>query len=345
MTLLAIESSCDDCAAAVLSLDAQILSNIVYTQTTEHEEFGGVVPEVAARSHVKKIAYVVDQALKSSNQKPKDITHIAVTTHPGLIGSLLVGAMFAKGFAQANGCKIIGINHLEGHLLAGSNNPDFPTGENYVALIVSGGHTALYLKSANKFEILGETRDDAAGEAFDKVGKMLGLGYPAGKIIDEMAEFGDDSAYDFPRALKDKNTYDYSFSGLKTSVRYLIRDLEASLENSNQKTSQKISKAIKQNICASMRKAVVEALLRKALLACKNLKINNVVFGGGVVANSLLRQEAQKLADKNQIKLFLPERKYCTDNAVMIALAGLKKFKEGKESNLFELKVSSSSSD
>lgn len=345
--VLAIESSCDDCAAAVLTMDGTVLSNVIYTQIEEHAPFGGVVPEVAARSHLEKISVVVSQALDEAagSGHPRQcgdssefkITKVAVTTHPGLVGALLVGAMFAKGFAQAQGCEIIGINHLEGHLMAGSNLDAFPSSP-YIALIVSGGHTALYKIGGDgrdplHHELLGDTRDDAAGEAFDKVAKMLGLGYPGGKVVDELAQIGDATRFKFPRALRGKETLDFSFSGLKTSVRYLIRDLE--------KEHGCIDAQTRNDICAGMREAVADILIRKSVQACKREGIRFLVLGGGVAANSLLRDRASKLAADEGIEAFVPPRKYCTDNAVMIGLAGIARFKRGESSDLFALGVSS----
>lgn len=330
-TILAIETSCDDCAAAIVSVEGQVHANVVYTQNVEHERFGGVVPEVAARSHLEKIAWVVKKAFEEAQIFPEDIEYVAVTTHPGLVGSLLVGAMFAKGFAQSIGCQIIAVNHLEGHLLAGSNEKKFPKNR-HVALIVSGGHSALYLVEESGYKLLGETLDDAAGEAFDKVGKMLGLGYPAGKKIDEIANGGDAKRFEFPRALKDKSTYDYSFSGLKTSVRYKLRDL--------QNSGVALDEVLKKDICASMRQAVVDALLRKAFLACKRLKVYSLVLGGGVAANSLLRFQAMAEGKKFGISVFVPKVEYCTDNAVMIGLSAIGKIKQGAFSELSSLGVS-----
>lgn len=353
MLLLAIESSCDDCAAAILTMDGTVLSNVIYTQIDEHAPFGGVVPEIAARSHLEKISIVVSQAIRDAglsqpgsasltgfagNPSGLKIDKVAVTTHPGLVGALLVGAMFARGFAQARGCEIIGINHLEGHLMAGSNQPEYPSFP-YIALIVSGGHTALYNVDEDddfgiQYKLLGDTRDDAAGEAFDKVAKMLGLGYPGGKVVDELAEKGNPERFKFPRALRGKDTLDFSFSGLKTSVRYLIRDLEKEFGS-------RLDEETRNDICAGMREAVADILIRKSVQACKKEGIRKLVLGGGVAANSLLRDRASKLLAEEGIQAFIPPRQFCTDNAVMIGLAGIARFKRGETSDLFSMSVSS----
>jgi len=311
MLVLGIESSCDDTAAAVLEDGTKILSSVISDQNTIHSIYGGVVPELAGRCHIETIDRVIIQSLELSGVSLEEIDLFAVTIGPGLVTSLLVGINTAKALAYALQKPIVGVNHLEGHLLAIflQEPVKFP----FVALTVSGGHTDLYrVNGFGDYVILGRTRDDAAGEAFDKVAKMLKLGYPGGPIIEKKARLGNPSAYLFPRAFLNKDSLDFSFSGLKTSVRNVIlkRDELSEFILSDE------------DIAASFQDAVLDVLSSKLVLACKKEKINRVVVTGGVAANQALRQRVIKESEKNGLDCFFPKPLYCTDNAAMIACAG-----------------------
>ena len=311
MLVLGIESSCDDTAAAVLKDGTKILSSVISDQNTIHSIYGGVVPELAGRCHIETIDRVIIQSLELSGVSLEEIDLFAVTIGPGLVTSLLVGINTAKALAYALQKPIVGVNHLEGHLLAIflQEPVKFP----FVALTVSGGHTDLYrVNGFGEYVILGRTRDDAAGEAFDKVAKMLKLGYPGGPIIEKKARLGNPSAYLFPRAFLNKDSLDFSFSGLKTSVRNVIlkRDELSEFILSDE------------DIAASFQDAVLDVLSSKLVLACKKEKINRVVVTGGVAANQALRQRVIKESEKNGLDCFFPKPVYCTDNAAMIACAG-----------------------
>ena len=311
MLVLGIESSCDDTAAAVLEDGTKILSSVISDQNTIHSIYGGVVPELAGRCHIETIDRVIIQSLELSGVSLEEIDLFAVTIGPGLVTSLLVGINTAKALAYALQKPIVGVNHLEGHLLAIflQEPVKFP----FIALTVSGGHTDLYrVNGFGDYVILGRTRDDAAGEAFDKVAKMLKLGYPGGPIIEKKARLGNPSAYLFPRAFLNKDSLDFSFSGLKTSVRNVIlkRDELSEFILSDE------------DIAASFQDAVLDVLSSKLVLACKKEKINRVVVTGGVAANQALRQRVIKESEKNSLDCFFPKPLYCTDNAAMIACAG-----------------------
>ena len=324
--VLAIETSCDDSAVAILNTSGEVCAELISSQTVAHAPYGGVVPEIASRQHLSHIASLVQEALDKAKLQPTDVQAVAVTFAPGLIGSLLVGVHFAKGFAQGLSIPIIGIHHMEGHLMAGSGEDDFPKPP-FITLIVSGGHSALYLCDGNfRFTTLGETRDDAAGEAFDKIGKILGLGYPAGPRIDALAQTGDAHRFTLPVALKANATLDYSFSGLKTAARLLIEE--------QRKETGEIDAQTLSDICACLQTVIVEALLSKAILACQRHQINHLVLGGGVSANTLLRSEAKKRGEANGIVVHLPPKAHCMDNAVMIARAALRRLKLQEQSSL-----------
>lgn len=314
--LLAIESSCDDFAAAILNSDGVVVSQFVQSQLI-HNEYGGVVPELASREHLASIDRVVMTCFHEAGLTPRDIDAVAVTHGPGLIGSLLVGTQFAKGFAIAQNLPLVGVHHVEGHLLAGLGEPDFLQFP-FIGLIVSGGHTGLYLVEETHITQLSETRDDAAGEAFDKAAKMLGFGYPGGPIIDRLAEQGDASRFDFPIALRSWQTLEFSFSGVKTAFRKEVQNLSQHGPLAEQDVA---------DLCASLRKAVVEALLDKAILACRTKQIPRLLLGGGVACNRLLRKEAQERALVQDIALYLTPPKWCTDNAAMIGKAALRRMK------------------
>lgn len=316
MKILGIETSCDETAAAIIEVKNgkfKILSNIVSSQIDIHRKYGGVVPEVAARNHVINIIPVIDQAFDEAKIKPEKIDQIAATTGPGLITALIVGAQAAKTLAYAWKKPIVSINHLKAHLYANwLNNKKikFPA----IALIVSGGHTELILlTSKNKFKKIGQTIDDAAGEAFDKVAKLLDIGYPGGPIISKLALDGDPEAYEFPRPmLKDKN-FNFSFSGLKTSVLYTVQKLKA----------KQINKQTKANLCASFQQAAVDVLVEKTVRAALTYNAKTIMLSGGVAANQLLRETLQKRTKGLKKDFLMPERHLCTDNAVMIAVASV----------------------
>ncbi len=309
--ILGIETSCDDTAAAVIA-GSTLRSNIVSSQHEIHADYGGIVPELASRNHERYIGPVVQQALDEAEIDPSELDGIAVTYGPGLPGALLVGLSFAKSFGYAAGCPVWGINHLEGHVYsphidgAGPNAP-------YLCLIVSGGHTQLvHVKEDFSYTTLGQTRDDAAGEAFDKVAQMLNLGYPGGPAIDRQAAQGTPTFHDFPRSHFDDLSF--SFSGLKTSVLYFLRDLpddeRAAFLNDHQA-----------DLCASFQQAVVDVLVDAVRRSVDQTKVHDVAVVGGVSANRQLRTDLQRLADDMGIRLHLPDLAYCTDNAAMIATA------------------------
>lgn len=315
MNILGIESSCDDTAAAVLS-DGKILSNVIASQTV-HEQFGGVVPELASRAHNKTIWATVDQAMETSGLSMPDIDAIAVAKGPGLMGSLLVGLGFAKGLSLSWDKPLIGVNHIDAHMYANfiEHEEVFP----FVALIVSGGHTRL-VQVTQPFEhaVLGKTRDDAAGEAFDKIGKMLNLPYPAGPYVDHNAKQGNPEFADFPRAMAKKGL-DFSFSGLKTSVLYYLRDQEQSFIDEHL-----------DDLCASVSAAISDVLVIKLRRAIRKTGVKHVMVAGGVSANSMLREKVQAMAKKESVNLMIPAMEYCTDNAAMIAKVGEMKAQMGQ---------------
>lgn len=314
--ILGIESSCDDTSASVCK-DGKIKSNIIANQEV-HGKYGGVVPELASRAHQQNIIPVVDTALKEAGMHKSEISAVAFTRGPGLLGSLLVGVSFAKSFALAQNIPLIDINHMQAHILAhfiDDPKPSFP----FLCLTVSGGHTQIVLvEDYFKMKVLGQTLDDAAGEAFDKSAKILGLPYPGGPLIDKYAKLGDPKAFAFPEPrIKD---LDFSFSGLKTSILYKIRD-EVS----------KNERFIEENLhdlCASIQDRIVTILLNKVKRAVKQYEIMNIAVAGGVSANSGLREGLQNLGDKKGWNVFIPKFEYCTDNAAMIAIAGYYKYLE-----------------
>jgi N6-L-threonylcarbamoyladenine synthase len=311
MLILGIESSCDDTAAAVLDGDS-ILANVLTSQDCIHKKFGGVVPELASRKHLQAIHPVVETALLQAGKKLSDIELIAATRGPGLIGSLLVGYTYSKALSYVRNIPFIGVDHMAGHILSiflDQPKPLFP----YIALIVSGGTSSLYLaKSYHEFLLLGRTRDDAAGEAFDKVAKLLGLPYPGGPQIAGKAQNGDRRSVHFPRAWLDDNSLDFSFSGVKTAV----------LNYCNQQ-AQKGNALRVENICASFQEAVVDVLVEKTIAAAKQNGIATVVIGGGVSSNVRLRELFSERCKSEGFLFYAPQPIYCTDNAAMIAFAGL----------------------
>ena len=326
MRILAIETSCDDSAAAVLAGGA-VRSSVVASQDDVHHRYGGVVPELASRSHIRNIVPVIEDALARAQLTVNDIDAVAATYGPGLVGSLLVGLSTAKAIAFARQLPFVGVNHLEGHLLSVQieGQTPFP----YVALLVSGGHTSLYYaEDWGCYRLLGATRDDAAGEAFDKVAKTMGLGYPGGRVIDELARQGDSKAIRFPRARlkpgRDGVRFDFSFSGLKTAVWQYVREHPIA------------SQAAAADIAASFQEAVVDMLLDTTLAAARSVRCTQLVIAGGVAANSRLRQRAQAAAAERGAPLSIPPLRYCTDNAAMIAVAARRRLERG-ESDAFSV--------
>lgn len=322
MLVLGIETSCDETAASVVRDGRVALSDVVSSQIEVHKRWGGVVPELASRNHVVQVLPVVDEALTKAGVTLADLDVIAVTTGPGLIGALLVGLQAAKALAWAAGKPLVGVNHLEGHLLAirlleGAPEPPF------LGLVVSGGHTSLYsVENFSTYKLIGSTRDDAAGEAYDKVAKMLGLPYPGGVQIDKLAHDGDPKAIHFPRANIKNGELDFSFSGLKTSV---LTHLHKHPEPKGQELA---------DLCASFQEAVADPLTRKAIKAAKRFGHSQLVLCGGVAANSRLRALAAERAVDARLNLFLPPVKLCTDNGAMIAVAGTHAFLRGERADL-----------
>ena len=306
MKILAIESSCDETAAAVVEDGRTILSNIVASQVEEHKLYGGVVPEIASRSHAEAIVGVVDEAIKSADCTLDDIDAVAVTYAPGLIGALLVGVNFAKGLSLATGKPLIPVHHLRSHI-ASNYISDKELKPPFLCLVVSGGHSHIVeVRDYTDMKVIGRTRDDAAGEAFDKAARAMGIPYPGGVELDKIAEDGDDNAYPMPRPKVDGSPYDFSFSGLKTAVINLIHNKE-----------QKGESYSIPDVCASYRKAVVGCLVDNFLLAAEDLGYTKLVIAGGVSANTLLRRELSKRCE-GKYALYMPERSLCGDNGAMV---------------------------
>lgn len=324
--VLAIETSCDDTSVAVVDDTRTVRALCAASQDAVHAPFGGVVPEIASRNHTLHLLPLVEKALKQAGCEWSEVDGIAVTNRPGLVGSLLVGLVTAKTLALSRGLPFIGVNHLEGHIFAPflrdekyeSPEPEYP----FLALAVSGGHTSLYRVDAfGEYRVLGQTMDDAAGEAFDKFAKMMGLGYPGGVQVDRLSASGRADAFDFPRALIREENYDFSFSGLKASAGRLL-----------EKIGMEEAQARKADLCASYQQAIVDALMAKLERAAEDQNIPRAVVTGGVSANSGLRRQAQEWADRRGIRLIIPPIRFCTDNAAMIGLAGLIRLKNGERS-------------
>lgn len=314
MLILGVETSCDDTAVAVLRDGREILASVVSSQDHVHGPYGGVVPELASRQHVENIVPIVDAALQNAGVQLPDIGGIAVTYGPGLVGSLLVGLSMAKGLSYRWGIPYVGVNHLEAHLLA--IQLEQPVRFPYIALLASGGHTLLYrVDGVGHYLYLGGTRDDAAGEAFDKVAKVLGLGYPGGKIIDNLAKNGNRTAIRFPRARFRKNSYEFSFSGIKTAVWHYLKSAPATPH---------------EDIAASFQEAVVDMLIEPAVKASRAHCVERLVLSGGVAANSRLREKMKERAGAENVETFFPAPKFCTDNGAMIALTGYEWLKRGR---------------
>ena len=318
--ILGIETSCDETAAAVVTDDGQIQSSVLDSQTDVHAPYGGVVPELASRRHIEQIEQVVQKALDQASIQIRELTAIAVTQGPGLAGALLVGVNFAKAIAYASQLPLIAVNHLRGHLAsAWMAQPQFPRPA--IMLVVSGGHTHLYLSSQpGCYELIGQTRDDAAGEAFDKAARMLGLEYPGGPVIDRLAKKGNPQAISFPRPYINRGGLNFSFSGLKTSLLYYLRDVD--------KLGQ--GRPPVEDLAASYQEALVEVLTKKSLRAVQRYKAQGLAVVGGVAANSRLRDLLKAGAAHAGISLVAPPLSLCTDNAAMIAAAGWEEYKVGR---------------
>ena len=321
--ILAIESSCDETSAAVVVNGREVLSNVIASQISTHEKYGGVVPEVASRMHIEAVSGVVEEALLEANITLDKIDAIGVTYGPGLVGALLVGLQFAKGLAFSSKKPLVGVNHIEGHICANYiQHKDLKPP--FVSLVVSGGHTFIvHVKDYGKYEVIGQTRDDAAGEAYDKVARALGLGYPGGPKIDKLAKEGNPKAIVFPKANFHEETLDFSFSGLKSAVLNYLN--KCSMQNIE------INKA---DVAASFQQAVVDVLKDNVLLTCKKKNVKTIAIAGGVASNSTLRETLTNAASKRGIEVLFPAPILCTDNAAMIGSAAYFNFINGKISDL-----------
>ncbi|MGB2869316.1 MAG: tRNA (adenosine(37)-N6)-threonylcarbamoyltransferase complex transferase subunit TsaD [Bacteroidota bacterium] len=324
MNILGLETSCDETSAAVIR-DGALLSNVTVAQLF-HTQHGGVVPELASRAHQKLIVPIADEALKKAGVEKNQLDAVAAVYGPGLIGSILVGLSFGKALALGLGIPFVGVNHMEAHILSnllGENTPGFP----FLNLTVSGGHTQLVLvKKAFDYQLLGETKDDAAGEAFDKVAKMLGIGYPGGPEIDRLAKQGNPRAVNFPRSFLDGNSFEFSFSGIKTSVLYYLRKVGFDRTKPDER--------FVADVCASFQAAVVDVLVHKLIQAATKFRVKDIAVAGGVAANTELRRTLKEEADQSHFGLFIPKFEYCTDNGAMVAMAGYLRMKEGVTTDL-----------
>lgn len=326
---LAIETSCDDTSVALVGDDGFVHGLVSANQDLAHAPFGGIVPEIACRNHSLNLLPLIEQVFKKSGKTWDQVDGLSVTNRPGLIGSLIVGIVTAKSLAQARNLPLIGVNHLEGHIVAPflkdpQYQPRFSYDEPFLALAISGGHTSLYhVKGFGDYKILGATLDDAAGEAFDKFGKMAGLGFPGGVKVDQLSKTGNPKAYDFPRSMIREDNYLMSFSGLKASGQRMIESLGP------EKVQAHIS-----DLCASFQEAIVDILMAKLDRAVEHTGIQRIVITGGVSANSRLRQRSEEWATKKKLQLQIPPLRYCTDNAAMIGYAGILRLNQGERSSL-----------
>jgi len=331
MYILGIESSCDETSIAILEFENdnnnfKVLANVVSSQIDIHKAFGGVVPEIASRQHVKNIGWVLDEALETARIKLDDLSAIAVTVGPGLVGALLVGVSFAKALAYSLDIPLVPVHHIAGHIAANYiTHPELKPP--FLALVVSGGHShVIKVSDYTKFKILAKTRDDAVGEAFDKVARVLGLGYPGGPKVSKLALEGNDT-YKLPKTKFEEN-HDFSFSGVKTAVLNIANKEKDALR--------------KADMCYSFEKNVAEVLVEHTMEIAKEQNINKIVLAGGVSANTRLREELQNKGKENNIEIYLPEMKYCTDNAAMITAAGILKFRENKHTKDLSLNAKAS---
>jgi len=345
MNILGIESSCDETAAAIQS-NKELLSNIVASQVKDHAPFWGVVPEIASRKHLELIIPVINKAISDAKLSLNDIELIAVTQGPGLIGALLVGVQVAKSIAYACNLPLVGVNHLHAHLWSiflEKQYPSFP----FIGLVVSGGHTNLYKVDEDHFQLLGQSRDDAAGEAFDKIAKLLNLEYPGGVIIDNLSKKGNPNAIQFPRAFLKEDSFEFSFSGLKTSVINFVRshkiikdgeivELNPHLIKKNRISQDKSMPEVSiYDLCASFQEAIIEILVEKSFLAARRFNISDIVIAGGVAANSRLREKMEERSKKEGIRFYVPKPSLCTDNAAMVASYGYFLFSKQKHNKNF----------
>lgn len=316
--ILAIESSCDETSAAVVVNGREVLSNVIASQIDTHKKYGGVVPEVASRMHIEVVDSVVKAALEEAGVTLKDIDAIGVTYGPGLVGALLVGLQYAKGLSAGSGIPLVPVNHIQGHISANFiQHKDLKPP--FVSLVVSGGHTFIvHVKGYREFEVIGQTRDDAAGEAYDKVARALGLGYPGGPKIDKLAKEGNENAIEFPRAKFHDDTLDFSFSGVKSAVLNYLNKAKMKDEEVN-----------KADVAASFQKAIVDVLKTNVFLTCERRNVNKIAIAGGVASNSCLRETLIKEGEKRGIEILFPAPILCTDNAAMIGSAAYFKFKAG----------------
>jgi N6-L-threonylcarbamoyladenine synthase len=327
MNILGIESSCDETAAAVVRDGREILSSVVQSQIDLHALYGGVVPELACRAHIEAIVPVVDKALDQAKLKLADVDGIAVTNTPGLVGALLVGVSMAKSLALASGKPLAGVDHIQGHIYAvklAFPDLEYP----FVSLVVSGGHTSLYhSRSETEHDLLGATTDDAAGEAFDKVAKILNLGFPGGPVIDRLSKGRDPKKVTFSRTLLEPDSLDFSFSGVKTSVLYHVRGQDG--KNPRTPAPDEVA-----DICSGFQEAVVDVLVEKTLRACARTGARRIAVGGGVACNGRLREKMTEAAQRIGAVAYFPPGRFCTDNAAMIAGLGFHLFREGRASDL-----------
>lgn len=318
--ILGIETSCDETAASVTENGRKVLSNVVYSQIPLHTIYGGVVPEIASRKHIDKIIHVIDRALKEANIEKEQLDAVAVTYNPGLVGALLVGVSVAKAFAYSIKKPLVPVNHIQGHIAA--NYIAYPELEPpFVSLVASGGHShILHIKDYRSFDVIGATTDDAAGEAFDKAARVLGLGYPGGPKLNALAKEGNPEAIRFPRP---HNGYDFSFSGLKTAVINYVHTAEQKGEEIN-----------KADVAASFQQAVCDVLVNNTVAAAKELKVDKIAIAGGVAANTLLREQMEREGRKNGLQFYCPPIDLCTDNAAMISCAGYLNYEAGIRGDL-----------
>ena len=331
MTILGIETSCDETSAAVVR-EGRLLANVTATQVF-HSQYGGVVPELASRAHQRRIIPVVEESLLKAGVSKKELDGIAAVYGPGLIGAILVGLSFGKSMALGLGIPFVGVDHMEAHIfsnLIDDPKPAFP----FVSLTVSGGHTQLVLvKGPFEYDLLGETKDDAAGEAFDKVAKMLGLAYPGGPLIDKYSREGNSSFVSFPRPYLEEGSLEFSFSGLKTSVLYYLRRTGYKPGPGGVVATESNDK-LRADLCASFKAAVVDDLVEKAISAAQKTGVKQIAVSGGVSANSELRRRMQEAAARRGLQVFIPKFEYCTDNGAMVAMVGYTKLQSGQTSSL-----------
>ncbi|MBW1996965.1 MAG: tRNA (adenosine(37)-N6)-threonylcarbamoyltransferase complex transferase subunit TsaD [Deltaproteobacteria bacterium] len=324
MVILGIDTSCDDTSVAVVVDGHRTLSNVVHSQVSIHHPYGGVVPELASREHLRNLVPVAEKALSEASIQMSDLDGIAVTIGPGLIGSLLIGLYYAKALSYVHEVPLVAVNHLEGHILSvflEEEKPDFP----FVALTVAGGHTSIFhVKGFGDYQLLGQTLDDAAGEAFDKIAKILGLGYPGGVVIERLSRSGRKDRINFPRAYLSPDSLDFSFSGLKTAVALYVKKWRQGREPS----------VTVEDIAASFQAAVVDVLVQKLILAREKAGVESLVIAGGVACNRALRERLEEMASRSGFKFYYPRPSYCTDNGAMIALAGHRRLLGGEVADL-----------